>query len=434
MKKGFAPSVILAVCAAAGGYWFGQRHPANQTSATAPETTAAGTRSPASAGSSSGQTSPATATDASETDTPGRRTLAEVQKRLLALKGDGIFDLSGREHGEVKRILADLNVEDTVELLDFIEKQLPKNLRGRLRLEFLAHWAETDVRGAMAYAKALPLSERRDDSICWVVQTWAEDDAAAAADWATQLPKGGLRDRVMDNVLSTIADKDPAVAWNLSQKPGWTETKRQNLHTIFSSWARRDPAAAATRASGLISQEDLSAAYREISAVWAENDPQAALGWLKSLPEGYAKQSALQSASSSLVAADPRLAAEFANTLPRGTSRDQFMANVARQWSEADAAAALATTGVNARVIDMHTVKPIDEAAIHAHLYHPELPDPDLLIRTAGEQRISNFLLWQVSYAEIHVADVCWPDFRAEHLRAAFADYGRRVRKFGKVP
>jgi undecaprenyl diphosphate synthase len=75
----------------------------------------------------------------------------------------------------------------------------------------------------------------------------------------------------------------------------------------------------------------------------------------------------------------------------------------------------------------------IDEAAIQRHLYHPELPDPDLLIRTAGEQRISNFLLWQVSYAEIVVDDVCWPDFRAEHLHAAFRAYGRRVRKFGKV-
>jgi undecaprenyl diphosphate synthase len=75
----------------------------------------------------------------------------------------------------------------------------------------------------------------------------------------------------------------------------------------------------------------------------------------------------------------------------------------------------------------------IDEAAIHAHLYQPDLPDPDLLIRTAGERRISNFLLWQVSYAEIHVSDVCWPDFGAEHLQAAFRDYGRRVRKFGKV-
>ncbi|MBL8752926.1 MAG: di-trans,poly-cis-decaprenylcistransferase [Planctomycetes bacterium] len=75
----------------------------------------------------------------------------------------------------------------------------------------------------------------------------------------------------------------------------------------------------------------------------------------------------------------------------------------------------------------------IDEAMLHAHLYHPELPDPDLLIRTAGERRISNFLLWQVSYSEIHVADVCWPDFGKDHLHAAFRDYGQRVRKFGKV-
>ncbi len=75
----------------------------------------------------------------------------------------------------------------------------------------------------------------------------------------------------------------------------------------------------------------------------------------------------------------------------------------------------------------------IDEATIRAHLYPPELPDPDLLIRTAGELRISNFLLWQVSYAEIHKCDVCWPEFGKEHLAEAFRDYGRRVRKFGKV-
>lgn len=75
----------------------------------------------------------------------------------------------------------------------------------------------------------------------------------------------------------------------------------------------------------------------------------------------------------------------------------------------------------------------IDEDAIRAHLYHPELPDPDLLIRTAGEQRISNFLLWQVSYAELYTSDVCWPEFGKDHLHAAFRDYGRRVRKFGKV-
>ena len=75
----------------------------------------------------------------------------------------------------------------------------------------------------------------------------------------------------------------------------------------------------------------------------------------------------------------------------------------------------------------------IDQAVIAAHLYQPSLPDPDLLIRTAGEMRVSNFLLWQISYAEIHVAEVCWPEFRREHLWAAFADFKRRVRKFGAV-
>lgn len=75
----------------------------------------------------------------------------------------------------------------------------------------------------------------------------------------------------------------------------------------------------------------------------------------------------------------------------------------------------------------------IDEQAIHKALYQPSLPDPDILIRTAGEMRISNFLLWQVSYAEIYVHDVCWPDFGAVQLHEAFGDYGRRVRKFGKV-
>jgi undecaprenyl diphosphate synthase len=75
----------------------------------------------------------------------------------------------------------------------------------------------------------------------------------------------------------------------------------------------------------------------------------------------------------------------------------------------------------------------VDEAAVSARLYQPALPDPDLLIRTAGELRVSNFLLWQIQYAEIWVTPVCWPEFGKEQLHAAFADYGRRVRKFGKV-
>jgi undecaprenyl diphosphate synthase len=75
--------------------------------------------------------------------------------------------------------------------------------------------------------------------------------------------------------------------------------------------------------------------------------------------------------------------------------------------------------------------KTVDEAAIARHLYHPDLPDPDLIIRTAGERRVSNFLLWQSAYAEMLVTDTLWPDFGVEDLKAALADYASRVRRFG---
>ncbi len=73
----------------------------------------------------------------------------------------------------------------------------------------------------------------------------------------------------------------------------------------------------------------------------------------------------------------------------------------------------------------------VDEAAIEARLYQPHMPDLDLLVRTAGEQRVSNFLLWQLSYAEMRVVETPWPEFREEELEAALADYGTRVRRFG---
>ncbi len=76
----------------------------------------------------------------------------------------------------------------------------------------------------------------------------------------------------------------------------------------------------------------------------------------------------------------------------------------------------------------------VDEAALAARLYHPDLPDPDLIIRTAGEMRMSNFLLWQSAYSEIHVTDTLWPDFDVDHLQVAVADYQRRVRRFGGRP
>ena len=73
----------------------------------------------------------------------------------------------------------------------------------------------------------------------------------------------------------------------------------------------------------------------------------------------------------------------------------------------------------------------VDEEAIASRLYAPDLPDPDLLIRTSGEVRISNFLLWQLAYAELVFVDTFWPDFGEEQLRAALAEYARRKRRFG---
>jgi len=75
----------------------------------------------------------------------------------------------------------------------------------------------------------------------------------------------------------------------------------------------------------------------------------------------------------------------------------------------------------------------ITEQTIAERLYAPDVPDPDLLIRTSGELRLSNFLLWQLSYAEIYVTDVLWPDFREAEFRRALEAYAQRRRRFGRV-
>jgi undecaprenyl diphosphate synthase len=88
-----------------------------------------------------------------------------------------------------------------------------------------------------------------------------------------------------------------------------------------------------------------------------------------------------------------------------------------------DAVRALVAAGVPA--------KDVDERAIRSHLYFPDQPDPDLVIRTSGEYRISNFLLWQLAYSELVFSDVLWPDFRRQDLFAAVAEYQRRDRRYG---
>jgi undecaprenyl diphosphate synthase len=75
----------------------------------------------------------------------------------------------------------------------------------------------------------------------------------------------------------------------------------------------------------------------------------------------------------------------------------------------------------------------IDEKVFASYLYEPDVPDPDLLIRTGAESRVSNFLLWQIAYTELYTTDVMWPDFGREDLEAAVLAYQSRERRFGKT-
>jgi undecaprenyl diphosphate synthase len=86
---------------------------------------------------------------------------------------------------------------------------------------------------------------------------------------------------------------------------------------------------------------------------------------------------------------------------------------------------------VKAIVADGVKPEKVDEKAIRSRLYWPDMPDPDLVVRTSGEFRISNFLLWQLAYSELVFSDVLWPDFRRENLFDAIREYQRRERRYG---
>jgi undecaprenyl diphosphate synthase len=113
-----------------------------------------------------------------------------------------------------------------------------------------------------------------------------------------------------------------------------------------------------------------------------------------------------------------------------GNRMDLFLAiNYGGRQEIVDAVRALSEDVAGGKVVSGS----IDEALFGGYLYTAGAPDPDLLIRTSGEMRISNFLLFQLAYTEIYVTDVFWPDFRREHLFRAILDYQKRDRRFGKV-
>ncbi|WP_407925525.1 isoprenyl transferase [Geminicoccus flavidas] len=131
----------------------------------------------------------------------------------------------------------------------------------------------------------------------------------------------------------------------------------------------------------------------------------------------------------SRLADDIRLMLDEAEALTAGNARlDLVLAlNYGARWEITQAVRQL----VDAAKAGHLEADAIDEALITRHLATAEIPDPDLLIRTSGEQRISNFLLWQLAYTEIVFLDVAWPDFDEAHFRAALAEFARRDRRFG---
>jgi undecaprenyl diphosphate synthase len=115
----------------------------------------------------------------------------------------------------------------------------------------------------------------------------------------------------------------------------------------------------------------------------------------------------------------------------RTAANDRVLLNLAINYSAraelADAARALAADVAAGKLAPAD----IGDETLRGYLYTHALPDPDILIRTGGEMRLSNFLLWQVAYTELHVTDVYWPDFRRTHLLQAISDFQKRARRFG---
>jgi undecaprenyl diphosphate synthase len=128
----------------------------------------------------------------------------------------------------------------------------------------------------------------------------------------------------------------------------------------------------------------------------------------------------------------PQVRQELQNTIDATAHNRGMRLNVAINYSgRAELVDAINAIVEDARLEGRLRDLRVDEEAIASRLYTADLPDPDLLIRTSGEMRISNFLLWQIAYAELYVTDTLWPDFRRADLMHAILDYQKRDRRFG---
>jgi len=118
----------------------------------------------------------------------------------------------------------------------------------------------------------------------------------------------------------------------------------------------------------------------------------------------------------------------------RTAHNDRFQLNIAFNYGGRQEILRAVESIVHDKLNGSLNGAPLDESVFKRYLDTADIPDPDLLIRTSGEERISNFLLWQIAYAEFWVTETLWPDFTPDHLLNALATYGDRNRKFGAIP
>lgn len=129
----------------------------------------------------------------------------------------------------------------------------------------------------------------------------------------------------------------------------------------------------------------------------------------------------------------PSVSGLLHETMEKTSDNRQMILNLALNYSGRNEIVRAARQVAAACVAGEMSPEELDEATFSRHLYTEGMPDPDLLIRTSGEERISNFLLWQIAYTELYVSPVYWPDFREPQLMEALADFQRRERRFGKI-
>jgi undecaprenyl diphosphate synthase len=137
--------------------------------------------------------------------------------------------------------------------------------------------------------------------------------------------------------------------------------------------------------------------------------------------------------SGDLRSIDPGLRTQVERVVALTEANTAFVLNVAYNYGGRAELAAAARAVAGEVGAGRLSLEQITEDVVAARLYTAGLSDPDLLIRTGGEQRVSNFLLWQIAYTELYFTDVHWPDFERVHLVSAIADYQRRRRRFGGV-